>query len=172
VLRRRLTIASRVSRRLEDLGSEGRKGCGVLRELLRERNGFDEFPESPLETRFLEFVHRFGLPAPQVQKRFTTKGGRVRRVDVFFPQACLVIELDSYEWHSGRRAWEEDLMRRNEPQAGGLKVMHYTGRDLIERPQETANEIKSLLQASSAPGFATDTTNSVSSVTNPPLERL
>jgi hypothetical protein len=47
VLRRRLTVASKVSRRLEDLGSEGRKGCGVLRELLRERNGLDEFPETP-----------------------------------------------------------------------------------------------------------------------------
>jgi very-short-patch-repair endonuclease len=87
-------------------------------------------------------------------------------VDVFFPQAGLVIELDSYEWHSGRRAWEEDLMRRNELQARGLKVMHYTGTDLVSRPQETATEIKSLLQASSAPGFATETTNSVSSVTN------
>jgi hypothetical protein len=166
VLRRRLTVPSRVSRRLEDLGSEGRKGCGVLRELLRERNGLDEFPESPLETRFLEFVHHFGLPVPQVQKRFTTKGGRVRRVDVFFPQAGLVIELDSYEWHSGRRAWEEDLMRRNELQARGLKVMHYTRRDLVKRPQETANEIGSLLRGSSTPGVATDTTNSVSRVTN------
>jgi hypothetical protein len=170
LLRRRLTVASRVSRRLEDLGTEGRKGCGVLRELLRERNGLDQLPESPLETRFLEFVHRFGLPVPQVQKRFTTKGGRVRRVDVFFPQARLVIELDSYQWHSGRRAWEEDLMRRNELQARGLKVMHYTARDLVKRPRETANEIKSLLQSSSAAGFATDTTNSVSSVTNPTAE--
>src|SRR5919106_171052 len=44
VLRRRLTVASRVSSRLEDLGSEGRKGCGVLRDLLRERHGLDEFP--------------------------------------------------------------------------------------------------------------------------------
>jgi hypothetical protein len=121
--------------------------------LLRERNGLDQFPESPLETRFLEFVHRFGLPVPQVQKRLTTKGGRVRRVDVFFPQACLVIELDSYEWHSGRRAWEEDLIRRNELQARGLKVMHYTGRDLATRPQEMATEIKSLLQSSSEVGL-------------------
>ena len=166
VLRRRLTVASRISRRLEDLGSEGRKGSGVLRELLGERYGLDEFPESPLETRFLELVHRFGLPLPQIQKRFTTKRGRVRRVDVFFPEACLVIELDSYEWHSGRRAWEEDLMRRNELQARGLKVMHYTDRDLVKRPQETATEIKSLLKASPVPGIATDRTHSVSSVTN------
>jgi hypothetical protein len=98
---------------------ERRKGSGVLRELLRERNGLDQLPESPLETRFLDFVHGFGLSMPQVQKRFTTKGGRVRRVDVFFPQARLVIELDSYKWHSGRRAWEEDLMRRNELAGSG-----------------------------------------------------
>jgi hypothetical protein len=51
VLRRRLTVASRISRRLEDLGSEGRKGSGVIRELLGERHGLDEFPESRLETR-------------------------------------------------------------------------------------------------------------------------
>jgi very-short-patch-repair endonuclease len=152
VLRRRLTLVSRVSCLLESLGMEGRKGSGVLRRLLRERSGLDEFPESPLESRFLQFVRRFGLPEPQVQKRFTTDGGRVRRVDVFFPHACLVIELDSYEWHSGRRAWEEDLKRRNELQARGLRVMHYTGRDLVKRPRETANEIMALLAAPSAGG--------------------
>jgi hypothetical protein len=120
-LRRRLTTASRISHRLEDMGREGRKGSGVLRTLLAERSGLDEFPESPLETRFLEFVHRHGLPVPQLQKRFTPVQGRVRRVDFFFPQACLVIELDSYEWHSGRRAWEEDLRRRNELEAGASR---------------------------------------------------
>ncbi len=138
----------------------------MLRTLLAERSGLDEFPESPLETRFLEFVHRHGLPVPQLQKRFTPVQGRVRRVDFFFPQACLVIELDSYEWHSGRRAWEEDLRRRNELEARGLKVMHYTARDLVRRPQETAQEITSVLNASKSAGAATERTNSVPSVTN------
>jgi hypothetical protein len=145
-LRRRLTVASRISRRLEELGREGRKGSGVLRKLLAERSGLDEFPESALETRFFEFVHRYGLPVPQVQRRFTTEDGRVRRVDFFFSQACLVIELDSYEWHSGRRAWEQDLMRRNELQARGFKVMHYTSTDLASRPKKMAEEIASLLK--------------------------
>jgi very-short-patch-repair endonuclease len=151
-LRRRLTITSRIAHRLEDLGREGRKGSGVLRKLLVERSGLDEFPESPLETKFLEFVHRHGLPVPQLQTRFTLEQGRVRRVDFFFPQASLVIELDSYEWHSGRRAWEEDLRRRNQLEARGLKVMHYTARDLVRRPRETAKEIASLLEPSPSAG--------------------
>jgi predicted transcriptional regulator of viral defense system/very-short-patch-repair endonuclease len=146
-LRRRVTHVIRLQQRLDRMGTSGRKGAGMLMQLLSERNGMTAFPESPLETRFFEFVHRWKLPQPRLQKRMRDERGRVARVDFFYPSAGLVIELESFTWHSGRYAWERDLRRRNRMEATGLTVLHYTPGDLGRRQFEMAREIRRLLAA-------------------------
>jgi very-short-patch-repair endonuclease len=146
-LRRRLTHVTRLQRRLDRTGTAGRKGAGILAKLLLERNGLEAFPESALETSFYEFICRRKLPRPQLQERMRDERGRVIRVDFFYPTARLVIELESFAWHSGRDAWERDLRRRNHMESTGLTVLHYTQRDLSRRQLEMAREILGLLAA-------------------------
>jgi predicted transcriptional regulator of viral defense system/very-short-patch-repair endonuclease len=146
-LRRRLTHVTRLQRRLDCMGTVGRKGAGILAKLLVERNGLDTFPESALETGFYEFICRWKLPRPRLQERMKDERGRVVRVDFFYPSARLVIELESFAWHSGRDAWERDLRRRNQMETTGLTVLHYTPRDLGRRQGEMAREIRGLLAA-------------------------
>jgi hypothetical protein len=84
-LRRRVTHVTRLQQRLDRTGTVGRKGAGTLMKLLSERNGLSAFPESALETRFYEFIHRWKLPRPQLQECMNDERGRVIRADFFFP---------------------------------------------------------------------------------------
>jgi hypothetical protein len=144
-LRRRITHVTRLQQRLDRTGTVGRKGAGTLMRLLSERNGLSTFPEGALETRFYEFIHRWKLPRPQLQECVNDERGRVIRADFFYPSAGLVIELESFAWHSGRDAWQRDLRRRNQMEAKGLRVFHYTSHDLDERQPQVASEIRALL---------------------------
>jgi predicted transcriptional regulator of viral defense system len=144
-LRRRVTHVNRLKQRLDRIGTAGRKGAGTLMKLLAERNGLAAFPESALETRFYEFIHRWKLPRPQLQECINDERGRVIRADFFYPLARLVIELESFAWHSGRAAWERDLKRRNELEMRGLRVLHYTSRDLGRRQSQMASEMRAML---------------------------
>jgi hypothetical protein len=144
-LRRRVTHVARLQQRLDHTGTVGRKGAGTLMKLLSERNGLSAFPESALETRFYEFIHRWKLPRPQLQECMNDERGRVIRVDFFYLSVGLVIELESFAWHSGRDAWQRDLRRRNQMETKGLRVVHYTSHDLDERQPQMASEIRALL---------------------------
>jgi very-short-patch-repair endonuclease len=144
-LRRRVTHVTRLQQRLDRFGTAGRKGAGALMKLLSERDGLAAFPESALETRFYEFIHRWKLSRPRLQERIKDERGHVIRVDFLYPSAGLVIELESFAWHSGREAWERDLKRRNELEMRGLRVLHYTSRDLGRRQPEMAREMRAML---------------------------
>jgi hypothetical protein len=78
-------------------------GAGNLRRALR---GDARVSLSKLEKRFLELLRAADLPLPITNK--VAAGGRV---DCRWPAHKLIVELDSYRYHSSRHAWEKDRRR-------------------------------------------------------------
>lgn len=95
---------------------------------------------SDLETAFLRLLSTHKLPRPRTN---IDRAGD--KVDCYWPDLDLTIELLSYGYHATRYAWEEDIARRRRSQH-----IAYTWGDVTERPAQTASEVAALLRARAA----------------------
>ena len=55
-------------------------------------------------------------------------------VDLYWPEARLVVEVDGYDAHSGRASFERDRLEHATLNAGGVTVMPVTGRQVDQDP--------------------------------------
>jgi very-short-patch-repair endonuclease len=69
-------------------------------------------------------------------------------VDAYWPQQRLVVEMDSWEFHSHRAAFEHDRARDAAMQAAGCRVIRLTHRRLKDEPAAVANQLRALLATS------------------------
>jgi very-short-patch-repair endonuclease len=103
--------------RLEDLRqTAGRLGTAPGRSMRRVHRvlalripGYDPL-DSDFETRVLRVLTSAGLPVPRQQYPVTLDGQLVH-LDLAYPQARLAIELDGWEWHATRSAFDDDRWR-------------------------------------------------------------
>jgi very-short-patch-repair endonuclease len=95
---------------------------------------------SELERRFLRVLREAGLPLPH-----TNRPVGARRVDCIWQDRRLIVELDSYRFHSSRHAWEQDRRREREARARGYEFRRYTYGDVFERPELMLRELRELL---------------------------
>jgi hypothetical protein len=95
---------------------------------------------SKLEKRFLARLRAVGLPLPRTNR---VAGGR--RVDCRWPEHRLTVELDSYQFHHTRHAWEQDRKREREAYARGDEFRRYTWGDVFEGPAPMMRELGALL---------------------------
>jgi very-short-patch-repair endonuclease len=127
LLRRRvMTLASLRSciGRLEP--APGRR-LSVVHELLGERlPGYDP-GDSDLETRVLRLLVANGFSPPVQQHRVRIRG-RSARIDLAYPGRRLAIELDGWEFHHGRTAFDDDRARANLLVAAGWTLVRFTSR--------------------------------------------
>lgn len=128
-LRRRLTSTKHLQWLLHDRYGKGAAGASTLRRLLDSRLAVTE---SEFEARLLQALRRTSLPIPVPQYEIFDGHRFVARVDFAYPWAKVAIEADSYQFHSGREAWEHDLERRNALTAIGWFVIHVTYRQMEE----------------------------------------
>jgi len=112
-------------------------GANKLREVLY---GDARVSLSKLESAFLLVLKEEGLPVPQTNR---LAGGR--RVDCRWPEYRLTVELDSYRYHSSRRAWEGDRRREREAYARGDQFRRYTWGDVFEDQRYMRAELRKLL---------------------------
>ena len=124
-------------RRLEaEMGSHigfGRRGRATLKRLMRERSPDYAPTHSVLETRFRRLLKRHGFPPPGQQHVVHRLNGAFAFVDFIYPHLGLVIEVDGFDFHSGRGNWQSDLSRQNDLVVGGARVLRFTWRDLHDR---------------------------------------
>lgn len=144
-IRRGMTSIARLRRRLDAVGRSGRRGPAVIHRLLQVREGRSRPSESVLETRLLKLLRAAGWPEPVPQYEVRTGGKTLARIDLAYPDRKLAVECDGYRFHSGRRAWQRDLWRRNLLAEAGWRVLHVTWDDLEGRPAEVLNKIRSAL---------------------------
>jgi very-short-patch-repair endonuclease len=83
--------------------------------------------------RFLALVRRADLPRPQVN--VAMKGFEL---DFVWLAEQLVVEIDGYQFHSSRAAFERDRRRDAVLQAAGLRVMRVTWRQITAEPEALA----------------------------------
>jgi hypothetical protein len=101
---------------------------------------------SEFEDAFLAFVHRHGLPMPEMNQIVAGY-----EVDVLYRKQRLVVELDGREFHEN--AFEADRERDAAVLNAGLSVLRLTWRRLTRQEQAEADRLHSLLdQRSSTAG--------------------
>jgi len=99
---------------------------------------------SPLENRFAEFCleHLSDLPAP-----LTNISILGHEVDAYWPAHRLVVEMDSWEFHHHRAAFEHDRARDAAMQTAGYRVIRLTHRQLETEAPRIATQLRKLLGA-------------------------
>lgn len=117
----------------------GRRALRPVRRLLIELGAPVE-GRSPLEIRFAEFLREYAISAPE--QNVLVLG---HEVDALWPAAKLVVELDSWEHHGDRAAFERDRARDPELLLAGYRTIRITHRRLDTEARQVAEEIQALL---------------------------
>jgi very-short-patch-repair endonuclease len=92
--------------------------------------------------RFLRLCQRFDLPAPRTQQRV---GGRT--VDFLWPDARLIVEIDSWDAHGTPTAFQNDRSASNRLQLSGYVVLRFTDSELERDPARVAGLVRRALAA-------------------------
>jgi very-short-patch-repair endonuclease len=120
-----------------------RPGTRVVRAVLQARRAGSSFTRSDLEELFLRFADKHGLPRPETN--IAVEGCEV---DCLWRELRLIIEVDGWETHRTRAAFERDREKSRILQAAGWRCVAVTYRQLLERPGEVARDVRRLLRVS------------------------
>jgi hypothetical protein len=97
---------------------------------------------SEFEDAFPAFCGYYDLPEPVMAP--TVAG---YEVDAFFRAERVIVELDSWEFHSGRDAFETDRNRDADTLAAGHVTVRITWERLLHTPSDEATRLHTILQA-------------------------
>jgi very-short-patch-repair endonuclease len=100
---------------------------------------------SRLEERFGPFLRRHSLPLPRFNDWILLDAKRYK-VDCHWPHLHLIVELDGWEGHSSRSAFQDDRARDRALHATGFLVVHLTWSQLDVEPEEVASDLRRMLQ--------------------------
>ncbi|HEX3324285.1 MAG TPA: hypothetical protein VHR65_03980 [Solirubrobacterales bacterium] len=117
----------------------GRRALKPIRRLLADARAAT-ITRSPLEDDFSAFCGERGLPMPVFN---TTVLGF--EVDALWPQQRLAAELDSWEFHRHRSAFERDRARDIALQVAGYRTIRITHRRLHNEAPALTSELRALL---------------------------
>ena len=117
----------------------GRPGVPALRRLLEADPAFTR---SELEERFLALVREAGLPEPEANARLGPY-----EIDFLWRDRRLAVELDGWEFHSDRAAFETDRRRDADLVARSYRVIRVTWRQLRDEPVAVAARLAATLAA-------------------------
>ncbi|HEY2436438.1 MAG TPA: type IV toxin-antitoxin system AbiEi family antitoxin domain-containing protein [Solirubrobacteraceae bacterium] len=98
--------------------------------------------KSELEDAFVAFCSRHDLPAPETNVFIDG-----REVDAFFRAERVIVELDSYEYHSDKTAFERDREKDADAAAKGLITVRVTDQRMTDVPEEEAARLRTILAA-------------------------
>jgi very-short-patch-repair endonuclease len=129
----------------------GHRGAGRLRALRDYDPTVAADAVSELERLYLDLLRDAGIPTPQVN---VLVDGHL--VDCYWPEADLVVELDSYEHHGDREAFERDRAKVADLRRAGHEAVQFTYRQVTARPRWVVATTRELLSrgcaASPSPG--------------------
>ncbi len=120
--------------------ARGHHGSGALRRALAAYDPRHHRTRSELERRALELLDRHRIARPELNVRIGTS-----EVDMLWREARLVLELDGYETHRTRAAFERDRARDRALAAAGLRVVRVTWRQLVGDEDRLAADLRALV---------------------------
>jgi very-short-patch-repair endonuclease len=120
--------------------SHGFRGVARLRTAL-EIYRIPAFTRSRLERRFLSLVREAGLPGPEMN---TVIAGY--ELDAYWETERFAVELDTYDYHGGRAAFERDRVRQENLKLAGIEMVRITGARMDREPRAVARRLRRLLR--------------------------
>jgi very-short-patch-repair endonuclease len=117
----------------------GRSGAARLRKYFAT---LEAPTRSDLEDAFLAFLDRHRLPRPEIN--FDVAG---HEVDAFFREHRLAVELDGYDTHGERSAFEADRDRDADLLAVGIPTVRITHERIVRAPRKEAERLQAILAA-------------------------
>ena len=95
---------------------------------------------SDLETAFLDLYRRCGIPKPEVNAKL----GRWE-VDFLWRAQRLVVEADTWTYHRGSVAFEDDHARDLDLRQQGFAVLRFTDKQLEDEPERIVADLRRAL---------------------------
>jgi Protein of unknown function (DUF559) len=95
---------------------------------------------SPFEDDFLAFIKKYHLPTPLMNHPLN---GKI--VDAYFPDHNLIVELDGWDYHKDRHAFETDRERDAHHLAHGTPTIRITKDRLEQTPDREAARLEAIL---------------------------
>jgi hypothetical protein len=125
----------------------GRRGIVQIRELIEYADGRSE---SPLESEARLVFIDGGLPMPELQYEIIDRSGKLWRVDFAWPDAMIVAEYESMEWHATPEALKHDRMKVARLQECGWTTVPIVVDDVRRHPLDLAARIATHLSRATA----------------------
>ncbi len=116
-------------------------GAGRLRRALAIYRDDPAFTRSKLEDRFRDLVRRSDLPMPSANFWVGEY-----EVDAYWPAERFGVELDVYETHGTRAAFESDRLRQENLKLQDIETIRITGPRLDREPAEVIERIAAFLE--------------------------
>ena len=119
----------------------GRPGSGRLATVMARHRPGSTRTRSEFEEMMLALCRAFAIEQPELN--YYVEG---YECDCVWPGARLVVELDGWEAHRTRRAFERDRRKDARLLSAGWLVVRYTWARLDSEPEEVARELIALLR--------------------------
>jgi very-short-patch-repair endonuclease len=135
---------------LEDViaRGRGRSGCAALHALLDEESD-PAFTRSDGEKRMCALVRKAGLPEPLVNAPL-----HGFEVDFYWPAHSVVVEVDSYGFHTSRWAYERDRDKDAVLRSHGMPPLRFSRRQVRDEPLLVITQVAQAIAAGGAWGGA------------------
>jgi hypothetical protein len=117
---------------------KGRRGIVRVRELLEYA---DTRAESPMESEARLVFIDGGLPRPELQYEIVDRCGDLWRVDFAWPDAMVVAEYESMEWHASPEALKHDRIKVARLQECGWTSVPIVVDDVRRRPWDLVGRV-------------------------------
>ena len=134
----RLFTPAALEAEVERTSAKGKPGVKAIRAALKDL-GVGRYTPSQLERRARRLFTACGLPPPQIEVVFGEHGEY--RLDFFWPEADLVVEVDGWSIHATPTARRRDFRKQNRIVIGNHWILRYDWVDVVEDAERTAAEI-------------------------------
>lgn len=138
VLTVKLFTPRAVQAELERARTHGKPGVAALEATLKEL-GIGRYTPSQLEGRARRLFRIAGLPEPRCEVVFGEHGEY--RLDFYWPEAGLVVEVDGWTFHADPRARRTDFTKQNRLTASGRAVLRYDWFQVVHDGETTSAEV-------------------------------
>lgn len=98
------------------------------------------FDRARSELLFLDAIHDAGLPAPRIN---TWEEGC--EIDAYWEAERFAVEVDGWETHGSREAFEKDRLRQEDLKLAGIDSIRIAARRIEQEPRVVAKRLKLLL---------------------------
>ncbi|HZB42494.1 MAG TPA: type IV toxin-antitoxin system AbiEi family antitoxin domain-containing protein [Ilumatobacter sp.] len=140
----RLVSEDHLHQRIGALRSKGRYGIPLLLAVL-ERREITRGGDSWLEREYLSLLHRAGIQRPETQVVLARSLDHAVRVDCWFRDTNIVVELLGYRFHRTKTQMNHDAARHNALMSAGKLVYQFTYEHVTTTPDAVVEQTRAAL---------------------------